>query len=192
VGKPILVLDFDGVCHSYVSGWCGATTCPDPPVPGLFEFLEEAAGVFEIHVLSSRTREPGGREAMASWFQAETRAWEERVGRHGEWRLTFPSAKPAAFLTLDDRALCFTGVWPSVPGLLAFRPWYKLGAGGGGTLADAVAAFLAKYDECRPELDGMFATQFARTGHQYDGPTFGAELEAMRAAWARPPVNPGG
>jgi hypothetical protein len=32
--KPILCLDFDGVLHSYTSGWKGAAVIPDPPVPG--------------------------------------------------------------------------------------------------------------------------------------------------------------
>ena len=32
--KPIVVLDFDGVIHSYKSGWKGADVIPDEPVPG--------------------------------------------------------------------------------------------------------------------------------------------------------------
>lgn len=32
--KPILCLDFDGVIHSYSSGWKGADVIPDPPVAG--------------------------------------------------------------------------------------------------------------------------------------------------------------
>lgn len=31
MGKPILCLDFDGVIHSYASGWKGADVIPDPP-----------------------------------------------------------------------------------------------------------------------------------------------------------------
>ena len=50
--KPILCLDFDGVCHSYISGWQGAGVIPDPPVDGMWEFLETAIGVFEVDIFS--------------------------------------------------------------------------------------------------------------------------------------------
>ena len=37
--KPILCLDFDGVIHSYTSGWKGARIILDPPVPGALDFI---------------------------------------------------------------------------------------------------------------------------------------------------------
>ena len=37
--KPTLCVDFDGVIHSYISGWKGADVIPDPPVPGAIEAL---------------------------------------------------------------------------------------------------------------------------------------------------------
>ena len=46
---PILCLDFDGVLHSYTSGWLGADVIPDPPVPGYAQFLLRAVEVFEVH-----------------------------------------------------------------------------------------------------------------------------------------------
>ena len=43
---PTVVFDFDGVIHSYTSGWKGVANIPDPPVPGIREALADlrAAG----------------------------------------------------------------------------------------------------------------------------------------------------
>ena len=125
--KPILCLDFDGVCHSYTSGWKGADVIPDEYVPGLFEFLERAAEYFDVQVFSSRTHQPGGREAMLVWFVEQRRLWRSRNGQSGDEPLTisFPDEKPAAFVSLDDRCLLFTGTWPDPGELRGFQPWNK-------------------------------------------------------------------
>jgi hypothetical protein len=125
--KPILCLDFDGVLNSYTSGWQGAGIIPDPPVPGAIAFLREAVQSFTVAVYSSRSHQPGGRAAMQAWL----RLWAERESPPGA-DMTFldciqwPLEKPGAFVTLDDRALTFTGVWPPIATLRAFRPWHKL------------------------------------------------------------------
>jgi hypothetical protein len=124
--KPILCLDFDGVLHAYTSGWRGATHIPDPPVPGALDFLRAAVEVFTVAVFSSRSHQPGGIAAMQAWLGT----WAERelppdadLAFLGE--LTWPTEKPLALVTLDDRALTFTGEWPSLTALRAFQPWYK-------------------------------------------------------------------
>lgn len=43
--KPTVVFDFDGVIHSYKSGWKGAGVIPDPVVPG----IREAIGQLQEH-----------------------------------------------------------------------------------------------------------------------------------------------
>jgi len=68
MGKPILCLDFDGVLHSYTSGWKGASVIPDPPVPGAIAFLREAVKSFEVHIFSSRSCQDGGGYAMRAWL----------------------------------------------------------------------------------------------------------------------------
>src|SRR6266851_1109254 len=104
--KPILLVDFDGVCHSYTSGYQGADIIPDPPVDYLQVALDEYLEYFDVAIYSARTTQPGGREAMIDWFEIHTpRIWH---------KLQFPTNKPAAFLTLDDRAITFTGTWPTV------------------------------------------------------------------------------
>jgi len=37
----------------------------------------------------------------------------------------FPQEKPPAMVSLDDRAITFTGEWPSMISLIAFKPWNK-------------------------------------------------------------------
>lgn len=132
--KLILCLDFDGVLHSYTSGWKGAAVVADPVVPGAVEFLAEATRVFDVQVFSSRSGQPGGLQAMQEFLDQVIR---ERYG-NGDSRdfeeayriakaISFPLEKPAALVTLDDRAITFEGKWPSVAELRAFKPWNKRG-----------------------------------------------------------------
>lgn len=132
--KPILCLDFDGVCHSYTSGWQGANVISDSPVSGLFEFLDQAKEVFDIQIFSSRSNQPGGLEAMREWFADWFTEYMliKQPELKGKWTeffcpdwLSFPTEKPAAFLTIDDRAITFTGKWPDIETLKSFKPWYK-------------------------------------------------------------------
>ena len=124
--KPILCLDFDGVCHLYTSGWQGADVIPDETVPGLFEFLEQAAPFFDIQVFSSRSHQPGGIPAMQAWFEKQYQKWQEEGHKgSGPLPLTFPTQKPAAFVSLDDRAITFNGQWPEVEFIRNFQPWHK-------------------------------------------------------------------
>jgi hypothetical protein len=122
--KPILVLDFDGVCHSYTSGWKGANVIPDPPVPGMWEALREYQAHFEVNILSSRTHQPGGLQAMREWFLNHASTPSQRVVFMA---LRFPTDKPPALITIDDRGITFTGTWPSLESLKNFRPWYQQG-----------------------------------------------------------------
>lgn len=116
--KPTIVLDFDGVIHSYTSGWKGADVIPDPPVEGAFDFLEQALTRFNVAIFSSRTHQDGGVAAMQEWFR-----------RHGfplASRLEFPDHKPPALVTIDDRAIRFTGVFPSIGEVATFKTWQQL------------------------------------------------------------------
>lgn len=125
--KPILCLDFDGVIHSYSSGWKGATVIPDPPVSGAFAFILNAMEHFEVHIYSSRSGQSGGLPAMQNWFEKWAAVDSEGKERSTAWvkKLHWPNSKPSAFLTIDDRALTFTGRWWSAEDLLNFKPWNK-------------------------------------------------------------------
>jgi hypothetical protein len=139
MAKPILCLDFDGVIHSYTSGWKGADVIPDPPVPGAFQFIGAALQVFDVAVYSSRSGRPGGIEAMQDWMVRHAPASHAAVVRPGV--LEWPAEKPAATVTIDDRALTFDGTWPPVASLLAFKPWNKRGKNGGKTDMKPAAAY---------------------------------------------------
>lgn len=137
--KPILCLDFDGVIHSYSSGWQGAQVVADDPVSGALAWIWHASKFWEIHIYSSRSSQPGGIEAMKRWFRWQVESWLT-VSTDLIWRdsigecvalfmfeLKFPQAKPSAFLTIDDRAIQFRGNWSELDPeqLLKFKPWNK-------------------------------------------------------------------
>ena len=56
--KPTVVFDFDGVIHSYTSGWKGVAEIPDPPVPGIGEAIAELRQLGE-HMGADKNRPPG-------------------------------------------------------------------------------------------------------------------------------------
>lgn len=128
-GKPILCVDFDGVIHAYTSKWTDAETISDGAVPGALKWLCDAIDVFDVQIYSSRSKSPGGVVAMRVWLHKQAQAeWPE--GPRADnlvGRIKFAFEKPAAFLTIDDRAICFDGDWSQlVPEhLLNFKPWNK-------------------------------------------------------------------
>lgn len=144
--KPIICLDFDGVIHSYTSGWLGAREIPDPPVPGAINAIINYTDDFRVHIYSSRSNHFGGRRAMKKWLkkhllryfynvqeiELSDRFYEDHLSfidedqtRQIMRKIKWPLRKPAAMLTLDDRAIQFEGAWPSAKTILTFKPWYK-------------------------------------------------------------------
>jgi hypothetical protein len=126
--KPTLVLDFDGVLHSYTSGWQGVGVINDAPVPGAMEFLSEAIIDFEVNIYSSRSSSFVGRRAMKRWIKKHL---FEYWGAHPVMgddlfsQIKFPSSKPPALVSIDDRAITFNGTFPSLLTLREFKPWYR-------------------------------------------------------------------
>jgi len=124
--KPILCLDFDGVIHSYSSGWQGADVIPDPPVDGAIAFMLGALEHFQVAIFSSRSNQRGGLRAMQRWLKEHAgAAWYESPAGSGLEEITWPTEKPAAMITIDDRAITFDGTWPALDTLKAFKPWNK-------------------------------------------------------------------
>lgn len=150
MSNPIICVDFDGVIHSYTSGWQGEDIIPDPPVQRAIDWIcnhlpiPEAISCMgpehvgpEVQIYSSRSKTSAGIKAMKAWFINH--------GLHPAYLsdniLKFPTQKPAAFLTIDDRAICFDGVFPTTEEMMAFKPWNKKPLGATGQFPDGKDSF---------------------------------------------------
>lgn len=121
--KPILLLDFDGV------------VCRDElPVEGFFEWAIEAHKHFNLMVYS-RSNKPEKIEEMELWLQTHIISWRhQQMERNSSIataavEFTFPTEKPEAFLTIEDRSIAFNGKWRDEKhrpdALLHFVPWHS-------------------------------------------------------------------
>lgn len=127
---PILCLDFDGVIHDYREGWKDGVIYGDV-TPGFFDWALHAVIYFRLVVYSSRSKDPAKLDAMVSWLEAKKLEWFRAKPRSAmvDELLVFEYAheKPAAFLTIDDRAITFNGNWDEMnpERLRLFQPWMK-------------------------------------------------------------------
>ena len=116
--KKTVVFDFDGVIHSYSSGWKGESNIPDPPVPGIDLALKEVhdAG-YEIVVVSTRCSSLAGKMAIENWLNMYgLDQYVDRVCKE----------KPPAIVYIDDRAICFDGRPETLLDKIKhFQPWNK-------------------------------------------------------------------
>lgn len=116
--KKTVVFDFDGVIHSYKSGWKGETKIPDPPVPGIDRALKSLhdAG-YEVVIVSTRCSSVFGRMAIENWLDMYGLTYlVDRVCKE----------KPPAIVYIDDRAICFDGKPESLlEKIQDFKPWYQ-------------------------------------------------------------------
>ena len=128
---PTLCIDFDGVVNRYSRGWQDGVLYDDA-VPGFFQWAEKAMRKLSLVIYSSRSKSPEGIAAMRTWMYGQAKQaegiWPNSIERNGFLdTLKYAASKPAAFLTIDDRAICFTGDWSApelkAEQLLAFEPW---------------------------------------------------------------------
>jgi len=132
---PILCIDFDGVIHSYKSGWKGIDVISDAPVSvekyslpiyshseTSIDWLKELikSEKFQVCIFSSRNRSAIGVQVMKEWLLKYGMTKVELD------QIRFPIHKPAAFLTIDDRATTFTGRFFTAEELLSFEVWNKV------------------------------------------------------------------
>lgn len=126
--RPIICVDFDGVIHSYERGWQDGIIYGEV-VPGFFEWVETVRDTFDLVIYSSRSKTDGGVLAMSRWLHTRRNEWIKAGGRRKmePLELKFAHEKPPAWLTIDDRAICFQGDWSAQhltpEALRAFKPW---------------------------------------------------------------------
>lgn len=114
--KQTIILDFDGVIHSYTSGWKGAANIPDLPTEGAREVIKKLRETYIVVVISSRCHQDGGIEAIKEWLT-----------KHDIQVDQVSNDKPPHIVVVDDRAFRFTGDWQAVLDGIpeASVPWNK-------------------------------------------------------------------
>lgn len=111
-----VVFDFDGVIHSYSSGWHGVKNIPDPVVPGIKEAIEEIRNKgYRVVIVSTRCNHSEGMTAIRKYLKANKITVDEIL-----------SVKPPAICYIDDRAICFDGDTSTlVEKIENFKPWNR-------------------------------------------------------------------
>lgn len=124
--KPTLCIDFDGVIHRYSNGWQNGVIY-DEITDGFLDWAAEAQKYFNLVVYSSRSSDPRLLADMRNWLLGKCTTYMLEHPDVLELDFEFSAEKPAAFITIDDRAIRFDGDWSapelSVAALQAFKPW---------------------------------------------------------------------
>lgn len=114
--QPTVVFDFDGVIHSYKSGWQGAENTSDPVVPGIASAIHDLREHgYRIVVVSTRCSSPSGMEAVKKYLRKNKITVDDVM-----------ADKPPAVCYIDDRAICFDGHPETLlDKVSSFVPWYQ-------------------------------------------------------------------
>jgi len=112
-------LDFDGVVHSYKSGWQGEDIIPDSPVEGVKWAIDQLRRVakYKVIVWSTRCKTERGKEAIKKWLV--------------EWKIAVDDIvayKPVCLCYVDDRGITFNGDWvKTYLDIIAFKSYIEKG-----------------------------------------------------------------
>ena len=125
--REIICIDFDGVIHSYEHGWQDGDIY-GTVVEGFWEWALIAQEKFKLVIYSSRSSDPNMLVQMHNWLNNEWQKYcttKQLIQPIPNYHYT--REKPAAFITIDDRAITFKGDWSApeltVEAMLAFKPW---------------------------------------------------------------------
>jgi hypothetical protein len=112
-----LAIDFDG-CLSAYTGWKGPDHL-DPPLPGAIEALRGYLRHYEVVIFTTRVETIAGVTALRLWLKEAGLSTEEVSA------IRITNTKPPAWLYIDDRCYLFTGTFPSVEEIDAFKPYWQ-------------------------------------------------------------------
>ncbi len=120
--KKTVLCDFDGVLHSYTSGWKGAEIIPDPPNAGAMEWLDLMIEDPEIELVIWTSRVHGdengrGEQAIRNWL------FLHGLSEDKSEEIDITSDKRPAVLMIDDRGFQFEGFFPGPQSIKDFEPW---------------------------------------------------------------------
>jgi hypothetical protein len=111
--KKTIVFDFDGVIHSYVSGWKGIDVIPDAPNEDVIPAIEKLrADGYEVVVVSTRCADSAGKNAIV-----------EYLNKYGIVVDGISAEKPPALVYVDDRAVCYRPGLKLVEEIETFKSW---------------------------------------------------------------------
>jgi hypothetical protein len=124
--KVTIAIDFDGVLHSFKSGWQGHGKISDPPVEGAIEWLKMLIHSDKVvpSIYSARSWKLFGNRRMKKWLMKYGLTKKE-VKRLKFWR-----RKPIDDFILDDRCEKFTGKFLSINEIVNFECWHGHGVFG--------------------------------------------------------------
>ena len=116
---PTVVLDFDGVIHSYTHGWQGTENVTDPVVPGIKEAISQLSELgYKVVVVSTRCTSAAGMGAVRRYLRDNDIRVDDVMAE-----------KPPAMCYVDDRAICFRGNSEAlVDQVVSFKSWTETGA----------------------------------------------------------------
>lgn len=125
--KTVLI-DFDGVLHSYLSGWQGKQNIPDEPNAGAIAWLQTMIDSPEIEpvIWTSRVHwkddsefadAEQAKQAIKNWLMLHGLSPDEVDS------LKITNDKPPAVMIIDDRAFKFEGHFPTLAMVKNFVPW---------------------------------------------------------------------
>lgn len=112
--KKTILFDFDGVIHSYASGWHGVDIALDKPVDGIKECIDQLKEKYLIYIYSSRCSHLEGLKCIEKYLK-EYNIYSDKI----------TNVKTAAYLTIDDRCICFDGNCSLIDKIDNFIPWTK-------------------------------------------------------------------